>query len=65
MSRLRSSEGRVGLRPYCGLVSAAEVKCNQLPDNTLHRLTNWNQRNNGTIEAIRNDDDGGAGVVAV
>ena len=54
-----------GLRPYCGLVSAAEVKCNQLPDNTLHRLTNWNQRNNGTIEPIRNDDDGGAGEVAV
>ena len=28
-----------------------------MPPTTLHRLTNWNQRNNSTIEAIRKDDD--------
>ena len=40
--------------PYC----RERVKCNQLSDNATTRLTSsWNQRNNGTIEAIRKGGD--------
>ena len=40
--------------PYC----RQRVKCNQLSDNATTRLTSsWNQRNNGTIEAIRKGGD--------
>ena len=56
-------ESYCGLYLLWGLVTVGLVRrwnainYQTMPPTTLHRLTNWNQRNNSTIEAIRKDDD--------